>query len=110
MATGKLYLRFKLQDHQVRITLVEFGRCFAAKSIAGGILRSNDSTPDIARLSRSMKIFANCAHIDAANSSENPTGNPCDRCSMQLIITSKKCEQYVSPAARFARSLADAAI
>lgn len=62
VATGKLVLRHKFPDVDIRRTLVDFCRCFASGSIAGSALRDWQSVGFIERLVLSLRSFAQCNH------------------------------------------------
>lgn len=59
---GKLFIRHRFKDLNLRRTIIEFGMCFLSGSISGGCLRSKDSVPIALMMSQELSIFSMSVH------------------------------------------------
>lgn len=102
IVTGKLVVRFKYPDVDIRRTLVDFCRCFPAGSIAEGTLRDGRSVNCVERLVFCLHSFAQCSHQTV-----NCVGPVCETCAASLLSLRKTTEAIVPSASRLARALAE---
>ena len=62
--SGRIIMKYRIRDIDVRRTIVEFGRCFLSGPIVGGSLRSFSSISAAQRLSEELIRFSKCNHLD----------------------------------------------
>jgi len=108
--SGKLRLRHNFPDADIRRTLIDFCRCFASGSIAGGALRNSDSVSCAERLKLSLRSFARCNHEQSDNISDLDNLTVCESCAISLLTEGKNSEAIVPSASRLSQALAESCI
>jgi len=103
-----LRVRNKFSNADVRRTLIEFGRCFVVGSIPGGLLRNSLSVDVSNMLSSALRRFFSCNHMEITTTAIDAA--ICQACCRSLFQAGRRAEETISPAARLACALADAAI
>jgi len=103
--SGRLRLRNRFKDFNLRRIIFDFGRCFLSGSIAGGSLRNHESTAKAIALASSLTAFSKCAH-EIYNVLASAV---CHDCALRLLICSRDCVILIPSAAGIARCIAEAA-
>ena len=100
---GKIRIKHKINDIDVRRTVVDFGRCFGSGSIAGEALRNESSLERCIILRDALRRFGNCNH-------SAPRSDPgtCLDCALMLSRAGRKCIEYVPSASRLCLALSNA--
>jgi len=99
-------IRNLIPNVDVRRTAIEFGRCFAVGSIAGGVLRNSLSVDASTILIAAFQHFSACNHLGTEPGDMNCA--VCESCSQKLYQEGLRAEELVAPAARMACTLAEA--
>ena len=97
-----MILGHKLADVDIRGTYVEFGRCFAAGSISGFVLRKSAPVLVTDNLSRGLKRFSACIH------SEGPS--VCGNYVSSLLATSQEVVDDIPAGSRLTEAISNASI
>jgi len=108
--TGKLILRHKFLDVDLRRTIVDFGRCFGSGSIAGGALRDYKSEVITESIISSLRSFAQCFHPMGESAGAFINRPICESCATALLEIGKRSEAIVPSASRLVRALAESCI
>lgn len=68
---GRIYLKHKQSDIDVRRTIIDFGRCFGFGSIPRGALRKTESVNAANSKCSALKSFSECSHTQSVTISLN---------------------------------------
>ena len=99
----------RIENFDIRRTILEFGRCFFSGSIAGGVLRNSQTLSFAINIRSALVTFALCANCGGHNVN-GETNRVCTDCITNLNLTASKIESLLSSAARFSFALCDCAI
>ena len=108
---GKIRIKFKEENIDLRRTIIDFGRCFCVGSIAGGALRDENSISHAINVERALREFSLCVHnVEGAATNVLPETVPvCMNCAYQLNEAGLRADEKVSSVARFSCAIADCA-
>lgn len=88
----------------VRRTLVDFERCFACGSIAGGSLRNEDSRGHCASLFNALEKFSSCTRTVH----DEELGDVCVQCEADILQKGKEFEELMPSASGLCCAISDA--
>ena len=91
---GSISLRNKIEDTDIRRTVIQFGRCFISGSIAGFIMRRERSIPAARISAKALTDFSGCSHL--------PTSEICDGCVNFLKTIATQVASNIPAASRLA--------
>ena len=99
----------RIENFDIRPTILEFARCFWSGPIAGGVLRNSHTLRLAISIAAALEKFALCLHCVGHNV-KGEASRACTNCITNLNFTSSKIELLLSSAARFSFALCEFAV